>query len=85
VVKAGAKYGTDFRLYEKGVKPKRGEKKEEEHSKYLIFVVRDDEKMDVKVLVALNRIAHSVRKRLLLAVVDKDLGITYIQTNRILP
>ena len=77
-VKSGAKYGADFRVYDKGVSIK-----ERVHSKYLVWVMDQDERLPLKTLVGINRIAHSVKKRLLLAIVDKDFDITYIQNTRV--
>ena len=82
VVKSGAKYGADFRVYEKGVKPSHNQNRE--HSKYLIWVMGQDEKLELKTLLGINRVAHSVKKRLLLAVVDRELDVTYIQNTRLL-
>lgn len=77
VPKSGAKFGADFRVYEKGVKPGEG------HAKYLVRVVRD--RLDVRDLMAASRVAHTVKKRLLLAVVDRELEVTYLQNVRVRP
>lgn len=81
VVKAGSKYGADFRLYEKGVKPTSGER---EHSKYLIWVLGEDDFLEMKNLIGINRVSHSVKKRLILAVIDKENDVTYLQLARTL-
>ena len=85
VVKSGAKYGVDFRVYDKGVRPKRGKKEDWEHAMSVLAVFHEDDALSVKNLIGLNRIAHSVKKVLWLAMVDKDLGLTYIQISRLLP
>ncbi|MBR9680117.1 MAG: tRNA-intron lyase [Candidatus Altiarchaeota archaeon] len=85
VAKSGAKYGMDFRLYDKGVKPKRGKKEDWEHAKFVVQVMKEDDVLSVKGLVGLNRISHSVKKTLWIAMVDKDLGTTYIQVSRLIP
>jgi len=82
VVKSGAKYGADFRVYEKGVKPSHKEKRE--HSKYLVWVKGQDEKFEIKTLLGINRVSHSVKKRLIISIVDKELDVTYIQNARVL-
>jgi len=81
VVKAGSKYGADFRLYEKGVKPTNDER---EHSKYLIWVLGEDDFLEMKNLIGINRVSHSVKKRLILAVIDKENDVTYLQLARTL-
>lgn len=71
IIKTGFKYGSEFRLYERGGGPGQG------HSDYLVKVLY--ETYDVKVLdfSSYVRVAHGVNKKLLLAVVDDDLDITY--------
>ena len=81
VVKSGAKYGADFRVYEKGVKPSRDSTRE--HSKYLLWILGQSDKIEMKTLVGINRVAHSVKKRLILAIVDKEMDVTYIQAARL--
>ena len=82
VVKSGAKYGADFRVYEKGVKPSRDQTRE--HSKFLVWILPQSQEIEMKTLVGINRVAHSVKKRLVLAVVDKEMDVTYIQASRLL-
>ena len=81
VVKAGAKYGADFRVYDKGVKPSR--KEEREHAKFLVWVMSETAALEMKTLVGINRVAHSVKKTLIVAIVDRELDVTYIQNSRI--
>lgn len=81
VVKAGAKYGADFRVYDKGVKPSR--KEEREHAKFLVWVLGENETLEMKTLVGINRVAHSVRKVLVIAIVDRELDVTYVQNSRV--
>ena len=82
VVKAGAKYGADFRVYDKGVKPSR--KEEREHAKFLVWVLSETASLEMKTFVGINRVAHSVKKTLVIAVVDRELDVTYIQNSRVL-
>lgn len=79
---AGTKYGADFRVYDKGVKPKSGQREEWEHAKFIVWVVEGDKSLEASTLVGMNRVAHSVKKLLWLAVIDKDLDITYVQMSR---
>ncbi len=85
LVRAGAKYGADFRVYEKDFSISKTPRSQRPHSRYLVLVVNDDAKFDVKLILGLNRVAHSVNKRLWLAVVDRDLGVTYVELKRVAP
>lgn len=80
VVKSGAKYGADFRVYDKGVKPSRDA--DRVHAHFVVWVVEQDESLGAKTLVGINRVAHSVKKRLILAVVDSELDVTYLRISR---
>jgi len=81
VVKAGAKYGADFRVYDKGVRPSR--KEEREHASFLVWVMGENEALEMKTLVGINRVAHSVKKKLVIAIVDRELDVTYVQNSRL--
>ncbi|WP_456418874.1 tRNA-intron lyase [Methanocaldococcus infernus] len=67
IVKTGLKYGSDFRLY----------RKMEEHSEYLVRVFPENGKIFINELTGFVRVAHSVRKKLLIAIVDDDGDIVY--------
>ncbi len=71
IVKTGLKYGADFRLYERGANI------EKEHSAYLVKVLSEDDRITVNELTGFVRVAHSVRKKLLIAIVDNDGDIVY--------
>lgn len=75
VVKTGLKYGTEFRVYDKGIKIG------EDHSLWLVCVFEQKEKFEILDLVKVNRIAHSTKKKILFAIVDEEKSITYIQNN----
>jgi len=62
VVKAGFKYGGLFRVYEGD--PDR------EHSKYVVRVVEPSESLAPRDILRATRLAHSVRKEFILAVVE---------------
>ena len=67
---AGMKFGGTFRVYEDP---------EDEHSRWICFPVREDDKFIVYDFLAKNRVAHSTRKSLLITIVgDKD--ITFLET-----
>ncbi len=71
IVKTAMKFGADFRVYDKGVKPG------QDHARWVVFAVHESNKHTWKDFSAKMRVAHSTRKRLLLAVVDDELDVTY--------
>ncbi len=72
-VKTGAKYGTIFRAYEKGVMPGKA------HAKWLVVPISEDEYIKWQDILGKNRIANSTKKRMLLAIVDNDKSVTYLE------
>ena len=72
IVKTGFKYGSDFRLYERGKSPGNG------HSDYLVKVVSEDYGIKSSDFSSYVRVAHGVNKKLLFAVVDEENDITYL-------
>lgn len=79
VVKTALKFGADFRVYEKENKP--GKK----HSKWIVFVDHESKKLTWHDFSAKNRVAHSTKKNLLLAIVDEELDILYYEIKWIKP
>ncbi|WP_042698763.1 tRNA-intron lyase [Thermococcus sp. PK] len=73
-VKTALKYGSHFRVYRKGM---------EEHADWLIWVVSENQKMYPNDLTARVRVAHGVRKKMVLAVVDEDNDVVYYHIGRI--
>jgi tRNA-intron endonuclease len=71
IIKAGFKYGSEFRLYGRGNVPGEG------HSEYLVKIIYEFEDLKVSNLSSYARVAHGVKKNLLLAVIDDDGDITY--------
>jgi tRNA-intron endonuclease, archaea type len=71
IVKTGFKYGSEFRLYERGKSPGDG------HSNYLVKVATENSKFMMSDLSSYVRVAHGVNKKLLFAVVDDENDITY--------
>ncbi len=72
-VKTALKFGADFRIYEKGKKPG------EEHAKWVVFCDFESNKLTWHEFSAKNRVAHSTKKNLLLAIVDEEGSITYYE------
>ncbi len=71
VIKTGFKYGSDFRLYNRGRAPGQG------HSDYLVKVIFENYDIDALDFASYIRVAHGVNKKFLLAIVDDDFDITY--------
>jgi tRNA-intron endonuclease len=79
VVKTGFKFGSHFRVYE------RGKFSKEAHSAFLVHVMPEDAVMSFPELSRAVRLTQSVKKRMLFAVVDHEGDITYYQIDRIVP
>ena len=73
IVKTALKFGAEFRVYDKGAKP--GKK----HAKWIVFTDHESKKLTWHEFSAKNRIAHSTKKNLLLAIVDEEGAITYYE------
>lgn len=71
IIKTGFKYGSDFRIYERGHAPGDG------HSNFLVKILSEEQEIKVRDFSSYVRVAHGVRKTLLLAVVDDEYDITY--------
>jgi tRNA-intron endonuclease, archaea type len=71
VVKTGSKFGSEFRVYNKNAPLN-------SHAKWLVFPVTDL-RIDVEVLIAKTRISHSTGKKLLIAIVDKEDGVSFYE------
>ena len=73
IIKTALKFGADFRVYDRGVKPG------EDHAKWIVFPVHEASVFTWHEFSAKNRVAHSTKKRLLLAIVDDENDVTYYQ------
>lgn len=79
VVKTALKFGADFRVYDRGIKPG------EDHAKWVVFPVHESSVLTWYDFAAKNRVAHSTKKRLMIAVVDDEGDITYYEVRWIRP
>jgi len=79
VVKTALKFGAEFRVYEKGAKP--GEK----HAKWIVFVDHESGRLTWHEFSSKNRVAHSTKKNLLLAIVDEEGAVTYYEVKWVKP
>ncbi len=76
VIKTGLKFGAHFRVYDRGEKPG------EVHSKFLVHAVPEGVKLTPTELARAVRLAHSVRKKILWAIVDDEGDVTYYALTR---
>lgn len=77
--KTGLKFGSDFRVYDKGKKP------QQTHAKWLVFIEHESNKISWQEFSAKNRVANSTKKKLLLAILDNEEKITYYEVGWIKP
>jgi len=73
IIKTALKFGADFRVYDRGIKPG------EDHAKWIVFPVHEASVYTWHEFSSKNRVAHSTKKRLLLAVVDDENDVTYYE------
>lgn len=73
VVKTALKFGAEYRVYPKGVKPG------EDHAKWVLYPVREADKLTWFEFSSKNRVAHSTKKKLLLGIVDAEGDVTYYE------
>lgn len=73
IIKTALKFGADFRVYDRGVKPG------EDHAKWVVYPVHESSTLTWHDFSAKNRVAHSTRKRLLIGVVDDECDVTYYE------
>ena len=71
IVKTALKFGADFRIYDRGVKPG------DDHAKWILYPVHESSALTWYEFAAKNRVAHSTKKKLLLGIVDDENDITY--------
>lgn len=79
IIKTALKFGADFRVYEKGVKPG------DDHAKWVVYAVSESQMQTWHEFSAKNRVAHSTKKRLMIAVVDDEGDISYWEVRWIRP
>jgi len=85
VIKTGFKFGTVFRVYERGVKLVRGPKAPHEHTKWIVQPVSEEAAFSLPEMSRAVRLAHNIRATLLWAVVDKESDVTYYELTRVTP
>ncbi|MBI2147040.1 tRNA-intron lyase [Candidatus Woesearchaeota archaeon] len=73
IVKTALKFGADFRVYDRGVKPG------EDHAKWIVYPVHESSVMTWRDFSAKNRVAHSTKKRLMIGVADDEGDVTFYE------
>ena len=73
IVKSALKFGAEFRVYEKGVRPGK------DHSKWILYTTKEHSQINWHDFAAKSRVAHSTKKNLLIALVDDESDITYYE------
>ncbi len=79
IIKTALKFGADFRVYDRGVKPG------EDHAKWIVYPVHETSTLTWYEFAAKNRVAHSTKKRLLLGIVDEENSCTYYEIQWVRP
>ncbi|MBW6461879.1 MAG: tRNA-intron lyase [DPANN group archaeon] len=86
IVKSGFKFGTHFRVYNRGVNPYKGGSKElKEHTKYNVHAVPENYAHSYQEWSRYVRLSQNIRAKALLAVVDEEADVTYYVITRIRP
>jgi tRNA-intron endonuclease len=71
IIKTALKFGADFRIYDRGVKPG------DAHARWIVYPVHEKQTLTWHEFAAKNRVAHSTKKKLLIAVVDEEGDCSY--------
>jgi len=79
IIKTALKFGADFRVYDRGVKPG------EDHAKWIVYPVREEDALTWYEFAAKNRVAHSTKKRLLIGIVDAENDVTFYEIRWVRP
>ena len=79
IIKTALKFGADFRVYDRGVKPG------EDHAKWIVYPVHEADHLTWYEFAAKNRVAHSTKKRLLIGIVDEETDVTYYDIRWVRP
>ena len=73
IVKTALKFGAEFRVYKKGVKPG------QDHAAWLLYPVKEHDNLTWYDFAAKNRVATSTKKNLLIAIIDEESDVTYYE------
>lgn len=73
IVKTALKFGAEFRVYDKGIKPG------QDHARWILYPVKESETLTWHDFSAKNRVAHSTKKNLLIGIVDEEGDVSYYE------
>lgn len=79
IVGTALKFGADFRVYERGIKPG------QDHAKWIVYPMHESDTLTWRDFSAKNRVAHSTKKNVLLAIVDDEGDVTYWEARWVRP
>lgn len=79
IIKTALKYGAEFRVYDKGIKPG------QDHARWILYTAKEHDILNWHDFAAKNRIAHSTKKTLLIAIVDEESDVSYYEVNWLRP
>ena len=75
IVKSGLKFGGAFRIYNKG------DLINQAHSKWVCIISESKNKFSWHEFASKNRVAHSTKKKLLVAIVDEENKVSYYESS----
>ncbi|MEK6927138.1 MAG: tRNA-intron lyase [Nanoarchaeota archaeon] len=73
ILKTALKFGAEFRVYERGVRPGA------DHARWILYTVKENDALNWHEFAAKNRVAHAVKKNLLIAIVDDESDVSYYE------
>ncbi len=79
IVKTALKFGADFRVYDRGIKPG------QDHAKWVVYPVHEGSTLTWQEFSAKNRVAHSTKKKLMVGIVDDEGDVTYYEIRWLRP
>jgi tRNA-intron endonuclease, archaea type len=79
ILKTALKFGADFRVYKKGIKPG------QDHALWILFCVKESESHTWHDFAGKSRVAHSTKKKLLLGIVDDEDDVTFYEVSWLKP
>lgn len=79
VLKTALKFGADFRVYRRGMKPG------DDHAKWILFCVSENQQESWREFAAKMRVSHSTRKTLLIGCVDDQGDCVFYECRWIKP
>ncbi|MFT4244646.1 MAG: tRNA-intron lyase [Candidatus Woesearchaeota archaeon] len=80
-VKQALKFGAHFRIYDKH-DMNLNSKTNSYHATHLVFICNSRKEFSPQELFSINRVAHSTKKKILLAFVDPEQSISYLEQKR---